>query len=70
MDINGDYLTYWYWRRSPLRYNAGDDYNKFLMESLYDCKTIRSSSPDLCLCGSILTNPSISRSRYVVGAGI
>ena len=64
------YLTYWYWKRPFPEWNAGDDYNQYLIGKLYTCKTIRCDNPDICLCGSILTSKNISRCKYIVGAGI
>jgi hypothetical protein len=64
-------LTYWYWNERID--NAGDCYNKFLVDNLYACKmvkTVQCGIPDVCFCGSILTNPNVSRSRRIVGCGI
>lgn len=63
-------LTYWYWFSN--KPNAGDVYNKYLVEKLYDCKFAQSTdgSPDVCFCGSILLNRNIRNCKYVVGCGI
>lgn len=48
-------LTYWYWQETKT--NAGDVYNKYLVEHLYACNTKKcddNESPDVCFCGSIL----------------
>ena len=73
MDLNdgNEEITCWYWRRSNGHYNAGDDYNKYLMEKLYGCRVqLTPNNPDLCVCGSILANKNISNCKYVLGSGI
>ena len=35
IELSGNILTYWYWKRGGGKYNAGDDYNKYLVEKLY-----------------------------------
>ena len=64
-------LKYWYWS-SIL--NAGDAYNKYLLQNLYACSLemskLTSDNLDIGMCGSILTNNHLSRCRRIVGCGI
>ena len=64
-------LRYWYWDGVL---NAGDAYNKYLMQKLYACPLEMSKNSidnlDIGMCGSILTNEHLSKCRRVVGCGI
>lgn len=64
-------LSYWYWHG---KLNAGDYYNQYLLEKLYDCQfklvELTNKPLDICLCGSILLNEHVSKCRKVVGCGI
>lgn len=64
-------LEYWYWQES--KPNAGDVFNKYLVEKLYACKTRKSEigeSPDVVFCGSILLSERIRNTKYVCGCGL
>ena len=55
-------LKFWYWQKSISSYNAGDDYNRYLVNRLYSCKTIKTDNPkqvDAVFCGSILMSPFV-----------
>lgn len=64
-------LTYYYW--SPKKFeNAGDYYNRILINKLYYCNCIPASTgqpADIVFCGSVLADPSISNSKYIIGCG-
>ena len=64
-------LQYWYWNGKT---NAGDYYNKYLLDKLYKCQLQMveetGNQLDICLCGSILLNNHIGKCRRVVGCGI
>lgn len=66
-------ITYAYWSPKPKNNfeNAGDYFNRILMEKLYFCKTrcvsAKNSDVDVMMCGSIITH--FKRVSYVVGAG-
>ena len=72
-------ITYYYFstRTSGVRNyeNAGDYFNKILVDKLYYCmfKPINRFSPgnscDVSFCGSILTNKGIYGAKYIVGCG-
>lgn len=71
MDNKQGKITYWYWK-SNQHPNAGDDYNKYLINHLYNCKCERKEqgSFDLCLCGSTIQSTKIHNAKYIVGCGI
>lgn len=72
-------ISYFYW--TPIKKlnfeNAGDYYNKVLMDKIYYCKCRPITNNDkhiynnidITLCGSILTNPQVCRIKYIVGCG-
>ena len=55
--------------------NAGDYFNKILVNKLYHCmfKPINRLTPgrpcDVAFCGSVLTNKAVFSSKYIVGCG-
>ena len=65
-------LKYYYWFPTHHFFdNAGDYFNKLLINQLYNCKCEYSNdSLDIVLCGSVLSHPKIKNARYIVGSGI
>lgn len=69
-------LKYYYWspKKSKGFENAGDYYNKILMNKLYHCvctpSTTYVSNLNIAFCGSILASKNISNAEYIVGCGL
>lgn len=65
-----DTLTYTYWIDTTP--NVGDVYNRYLVEKLYACKTekIKTGSPDVVFCGSVLLMPIVKNAKHIVGCGL
>lgn len=64
-------LKYFFY--SPKKFeNAGDYFNKVLVDKMYYClcKSVKDIDPDIALCGSLLTHPMLAGCKYIVGCGL
>lgn len=66
-------MKYYYWSpKSNMYHNAGDYFNKILINKLYHCvcePVNIQTNIDIAFCGSILTNKNIKFARSIVGCG-
>lgn len=61
-------LKYFYY--SPKNFeNAGDYFNNILMNKLYFCKCVPDITPEIVLCGSVLSSSKIENAKYIIGCG-
>ena len=67
-------ITYYYW--SPkLKHdfeNAGDYFNKVLMNKIYNCickSETNENYIDIAMCGSVLASKKIRNAKYILGCG-
>ena len=69
---NQDVITYYYWEYNESTRNAGDYYNKYLIEKLYKvkCMNVDHGYPDVIFCGSTIGFPQTKYAKYILGCGI
>lgn len=61
-------LKYYYYSPKDFE-NAGDYFNNILMNKLYFCKCVPDVTPELVLCGSVLSSSKIKDAKYILGCG-